>query len=40
MIDFWFQVEIESGFIAQTKLMLPPAFKEYDETAFPLILYV
>ncbi|XP_050544681.1 prolyl endopeptidase FAP-like isoform X2 [Daktulosphaira vitifoliae] len=34
------QVEIENGFIAQTKLMLPPAFKEYDETAFPFILYV
>ncbi|XP_060869072.1 prolyl endopeptidase FAP-like isoform X2 [Metopolophium dirhodum] len=34
------QVEVESGFIAQTKLMLPPAFKEYDETAFPFILYI
>ncbi|XP_050434838.1 prolyl endopeptidase FAP-like isoform X2 [Adelges cooleyi] len=34
------QVEIENGYIAQTKLMLPPAFKEYDETAFPFILYV
>nr|XP_018915973.1 PREDICTED: dipeptidyl aminopeptidase-like protein 6 isoform X1 [Bemisia tabaci]XP_018915974.1 PREDICTED: dipeptidyl aminopeptidase-like protein 6 isoform X1 [Bemisia tabaci]XP_018915975.1 PREDICTED: dipeptidyl aminopeptidase-like protein 6 isoform X1 [Bemisia tabaci] len=35
-----FQVELESGFHAQVKLLLPPGLKEYEEMTFPLVLHV
>ncbi|KAK4884834.1 hypothetical protein RN001_001105 [Aquatica leii] len=35
-----FQVEIEAGYKAQVKLLFPPALREYEEVAFPMILIV
>ncbi|XP_075238106.1 dipeptidyl peptidase 4-like [Lycorma delicatula] len=35
-----FRVEVESGFHAHVRLLLPPGLREYEEMAFPLILHV
>ncbi|EEB12760.1 dipeptidyl-peptidase, putative [Pediculus humanus corporis] len=35
-----FQVELESGYHAQVKLLLPPGLREYEDISFPLILNV
>ncbi|XP_046680384.1 inactive dipeptidyl peptidase 10-like [Homalodisca vitripennis] len=35
-----FQVEVESGYHAQVRLMLPPGLREYEEMSFPLVLKV
>lgn len=35
-----FQVEMEFGYNAQVRLMLPPGFRENEEMSFPLILKV
>ncbi|KAK6616843.1 hypothetical protein RUM43_014984 [Polyplax serrata] len=35
-----FQVELESGYQAQVRLLLPPGLREHEEVNFPLILHV